>query len=160
MTELNFLSAAEMAKQIRVHKISPVELTKAHQSRIAKLNPLLNAFVQTDKDRAPRDAQAREAEALRGEIRGPLHGVPISIKSSLDVAGLRCETGTRLRKDHVPASDAVLVSRLRQAGAIVLGVTNTPELLMAWETDNLLYAKTNNPWDLLRTAGGSSGGEG
>src|SRR5215469_5842861 len=159
MSDLNFLSAAEMAERIRARKISPMELTKAHQSRIAKLNPLLNAFVQTDDERALREAQAREAEAMRGEIRGPLHGVPISIKSSLDVEGMRCEAGTRLREGYVAASDAVLVSRLRQAGAIVLGVTNTPELLMAWETVNLLYGKTNNPWDLLRTAGGSSGGE-
>ena len=159
MTELNFLSAAEMAEQIRAHKISPVEVTQAHLSRIASLNPLLNAFVHTDNERALRDAQAREAEAGRGEIRGPLHGVPISIKSSLDVAGMQCEAGTRLREGYVASSDAVLVARLRQAGAIVLGVTNTPELLMAWETDNLLYGKTNNPWDLSRTAGGSSGGE-
>jgi Asp-tRNA(Asn)/Glu-tRNA(Gln) amidotransferase A subunit family amidase len=159
MSELNFLSAAEMAEQIRERKISPVELTKAHLSRIAKLNPVLNAFVQTDDERALRDAQSREEQATRGEIHGPLHGVPVSIKSSLDVEGLRCETGTRLREGHVASSDAVLVDRLRRAGAIVLGVTNTPELLMAWETDNLLYGKTNNPWDLSRTAGGSSGGE-
>ena len=159
MSELNFLSAAEMAEQIRARKISPVELTKAHQARMTKLNSLLNAFVQTDDERALRDSQAREAEAMRGEIRGPLHGVPISIKSSLDVEGLRCEAGTRLRQGYVASNDAVLVSRLRQAGAIVLGVTNTPELLMAWETDNDLYGKTNNPWDVSRTAGGSSGGE-
>src|SRR6201993_3288686 len=159
MTELNFLSAAEMAARIRARKISPVELTKAHQSRIAKLSPLLNAFVQTDDERALGDAQAREAEAIREKIRGPLHGVPISIKSSLDVEGMRCEAGTRLRAGYVAAKDAVLVSRLKAAGAIVLGVTNTPELLMAWETDNLLYGRTNNPWDLARTPGGSSGGE-
>lgn len=159
MTELAFLSAAEMAVHVRARKISPVELIMAHQARIAKLNPLLNAYVELDDERALRDGRACEAEAMRGEIRGPLHGVPISIKSSLDVEGLRCEAGTRLRKGYVAASDAPLVSRLRRAGAIVLGVTNTPELLMAWETDNLLYGKTNNPWDLSRTAGGSSGGE-
>jgi Asp-tRNA(Asn)/Glu-tRNA(Gln) amidotransferase A subunit family amidase len=85
--------------------------------------------------------------------------VPISIKSSIDVAGMRCEAGTKLRAGYVASTDAPLVARLRGAGAIVLGVTNTPELLMAWETDNLLYGRTNNPWDLSRTAGGSSGGE-
>jgi Asp-tRNA(Asn)/Glu-tRNA(Gln) amidotransferase A subunit family amidase len=90
---------------------------------------------------------------------GPLHGVPFSIKSSINVAGLRCESGTRLRAGLVAAQDAPLVARLRAAGAIVLGVTNTPELLMAWETDNLLYGCTNCPWDLERTPGGSSGGE-
>src|ERR1019366_4456755 len=109
-------------------------------------------------------AQARAAEKalLRTNNKdglGPLHGVPLSIKSSIDVAGHRCEAGSRLRAGHVAAEDAPLVTRLRQAGAIILGVTNTPELLMAWETDNLLYGRTNNPWDLSRTPGGSSGGE-
>ncbi len=159
MSELTSLSAAAMAEQVRKKKISPVELVDAHLERIAQLNPRLNAFVALDQERARRDARTLEAAAMRGEIRGPLHGVPISIKSSIDTAGLRCEAGTRLRAGNVAAKDAVLVSRLREAGAIVLGVTNTPELLMAWETDNLLYGRTNNPWDLSRTPGGSSGGE-
>ena len=90
---------------------------------------------------------------------GPLHGVPLSVKSSLEVAGLRCESGTRLRAGHVAAADAPIVARLRSAGAIILGTTNTPELLMAWETDNSLYGRANSPWDLERTPGGSSGGE-
>ncbi len=159
MSELVFLSAVEMAEQIRQKKISPVELVEAHLAQISALNPHLNAFVALDEERARRNARELEAAAMRGEWRGPLHGVPISIKSSCDVAGLQCESGTRLRAGHVAAKDAVLVSRLREAGAIVLGVTNAPELLMAWETDNLLYGRTNNPWDLMRTAGGSSGGE-
>ena len=92
-------------------------------------------------------------------ISDPLHGVPISIKSSIDVAGHRCEAGSRLRAGYVASEDAPLVARLRAAGAVILGVTNAPEMLMAWETDNLLYGRTNNPWDLTRTAGGSSGGE-
>jgi Asp-tRNA(Asn)/Glu-tRNA(Gln) amidotransferase A subunit family amidase len=90
---------------------------------------------------------------------GLLEGVPISIKSSIEVAGMPFEAGTKLRAGCIGARDAPLVTRLRNAGAIILGVTNTPELLMAWETDNLLYGRTNNPWDLGRTAGGSSGGE-
>src|SRR5207248_3834816 len=95
-----------------------------------------------------------------GQGLGPLHGVPLSIKSSINVGGgFRCEAGTKLRAGCVPSEDAVLVRRLRRAGAIILGVTNTPELLMAWETDNLLYGRTNNPWDVARTSGGSSGGE-
>ena len=159
MSELNFLSAASMAEQVRKKKVSPVELVDAHLQRIADLNPRLNAFVQVDNVRARREAQALEADAMRGEFKGPLHGVPISIKSSLEVAGLRCESGTRLRAGHIGAQDAVLVARLKAAGAIVLGVTNTPELLMAWETDNVLYGRTNNPWDVARTPGGSSGGE-
>jgi Asp-tRNA(Asn)/Glu-tRNA(Gln) amidotransferase A subunit family amidase len=96
---------------------------------------------------------------MSGKAHGPLHGVPISIKSSLEVAGLQCESGTRLRAGLIATQDAPLVARLRSAGAIVLGVTNTPELLMAWETDNLLHGRTNSPWDLERTPGGSSGGE-
>ena len=96
---------------------------------------------------------------MRADVLGPLHGVPVSIKASIDVAEHRCEAGTRLRAGYVAAQDAPLVGRLRAAGAVILGVTNTPELLMAWETDNLLYGRTNNPWDLTRTPGGSSGGE-
>lgn len=159
MDELVFLSAVAMAEQIRQKKISPVELVEAHLAQIARLNPHVNAFVALDEERARRTARDLEEAGMREEWRGPLHGVPVSIKSSIDVAGLPCESGTRLRAGHIASKDAVLVSRLRDAGAIVLGVTNAPELLMAWETDNLLYGRTNNPWDLTRTAGGSSGGE-
>ncbi len=96
---------------------------------------------------------------MRKQKLGPLHGVPLSIKSSIEVSGLRHEAGTKLREGLIAKKDAPLVSRLRDAGAIILGTTNTPELLMAWETDNLLYGRSNNPWDLSRTPGGSSGGE-
>src|ERR1700691_4510991 len=152
-------SANEIAAQIRRKERSPVEVARVHLDRIERLNPELNAFV----DHQPESvlAQAREAEKAirRGDRLGPLHGVPLSIKSSLDVSGHRCEGGTRLRAGRIAAEDAPLVARLRAAGAVILGVTNAPELLMAWETDNLLYGRTNNPWDLGRTAGGSSGGE-
>ncbi len=157
MNELTFLPAAAMAEQIREKKISPVDLVEAHLAKIERLKPKLNAYVHVDADRARRAARA--AEVTNGKPLGPLHGVPISIKSSIDVAGLRCEAGTRLRAGLVPSNDAPLVARLKNAGAIVLGVTNTPELLMAWETDNLLYGRTQSPWDLERTPGGSSGGE-
>ena len=159
MSELTFLPAVIMAQKIREKKISPVELADAHLSKIERLNPKLNAFVHVDAERVRREAHAAEDEVLKGHAIGPLHGVPISIKSSLEVAGLRCESGSRLRSGHIPTHDAPLVAHLRGAGAIVLGVTNTPELLMAWETDNLLYGRTNSPWDLEHTAGGSSGGE-
>jgi Asp-tRNA(Asn)/Glu-tRNA(Gln) amidotransferase A subunit family amidase len=148
-----------MVRQIRQKKISPVELANAHLAKIEKLNPKLNAFVHVEPEQVLREARAAEAAVMNGDPLGPLHGVPISIKSSLEVAGLRCESGTRLRAGFVAARDAPLVARLRGAGAIVLGVTNAPELLMAWETDNLLYGRTNSPWDLERTPGGSSGGE-
>jgi Asp-tRNA(Asn)/Glu-tRNA(Gln) amidotransferase A subunit family amidase len=153
------LSAREIASQIRLKVVSPVEVARAHLDRIERLNPRLNAFVDSRPEAVL--AQAREAEKaiLRGDELGPLHGVPLSIKSAIDVAGHRCEAGTRLRAGHIAAENAPLVARLRAAGAVILGVTNTPELLMAWETDNLLYGCTNNPWGLTRTAGGSSGGE-
>jgi len=159
MNDLTSLSASEMATQVREKKVSPMDLVDAHFARIEKLNSRLNAYIALDEERARRDARTLEAEARAGHIRGPLHGIPLSIKSSIETAGLPWEAGTRLRAGTIAAKDAVLVSRLRQAGAIVLGVTNTPELLMAWETDNLLYGRTNNPWDVTRTAGGSSGGE-
>ena len=159
MCELTFQSAVSMAEEIRKGNLSPIELVDAHLTRIEKLNPKLNSFVQVDPGGARREARAAEDAVLRGEKLGPLHGVPVSIKSSIEAAGLRCEAGTKLRAGFVASHDAPLVSRLRKAGAIVLGNTNTPELLMAWETDNLLYGRTNNPWDLSRTPGGSSGGE-
>jgi amidase len=159
MSALTLLSAAQMAEQIHNKKISPLELLEAHLARIAQLNPKINAFVHVNAERAIAEARESEAAVMRRDNLGPLHGVPISIKSSIDVAGMRCEVGTKLRAGYVASADAPLVSRLRKAGAIILGVTNTPELLMAWETDNLLYGRTNNPWDLSRTAGGSSGGE-
>jgi Asp-tRNA(Asn)/Glu-tRNA(Gln) amidotransferase A subunit family amidase len=159
MSDLTFLSAVTMAEQIRLKKLSPVELVEAHLTRIAKLNPGLNAFVHIEEEAARRQARSAEDAVARGEVLGPLHGVPLSIKSSMDVVGMRSESGTKLRAGYVAAQDAPLVARLKAAGAIVLGVTNSPELLMAWETDNLLYGRTNNPWDLSRTPGGSSGGE-
>jgi Asp-tRNA(Asn)/Glu-tRNA(Gln) amidotransferase A subunit family amidase len=159
MSDPTFLPALTMAAQIRTRKISPLELADAHLAKIEKLNPILNAFVQVDPGRVRREAIAAASAVAGGKNLGPLHGVPISVKSSVNVAGMRTESGTRLRAGTVAAHDAPLVKRLRKAGAIIIGVTNTPELLMAWETDNLLYGRTNNPWDLERTAGGSSGGE-
>lgn len=136
-----------------------MELVEAHLSRIERVNPQINAFVSLDPKRVRREAAAAQAAVQSGERLGPLHGVPITIKSSIDVRGLPCEAGTKLRAGNVPEKDAPLVARLKAAGAIILGNTNVPELLMAYETDNLLYGRTNNPWDLTRTPGGSSGGE-
>src|SRR6202050_3538251 len=166
MNDLNFLSAVEMAVQIRARTVSPVELVDAHLARIAELNcgreSKLNAFVHVDVDAARAQGKIGEAavrSGTRADSFGPLHGVPISVKSSVDVAGWPCECGGRFRRGYVPAEDATLVTRLRGAGAILLGNTNVPEFLMAYETDNALYGRTNNPWDLSRTPGGSSGGE-
>ena len=159
MSELTFLPAVTLAELIRQRKLSPVELVEAHLMRIENLNPRLNAFVQVNTEGARMQAQAATKALTDGENLGLLHGVPITIKSSIEVAGMRHEAGTKLRAGVVAMKDAPLVKRLRDAGAIILGTTNTPELLMAWETDNLLYGRTNNPWDLSRTPGGSSGGE-
>jgi Asp-tRNA(Asn)/Glu-tRNA(Gln) amidotransferase A subunit family amidase len=159
MNDLIFLPAASMAQQIRHRKISPVDLVNAHLTQIEKLNPKLNAFVQIDAERALQSAREAESLAMSDSPLGPLHGVPLSIKSSISAAGLLCEAGTRLRAGFVAYQDAPLLTRLKDAGAIILGTTNAPELLMAWETDNLLYGRTNSPWDLERTPGGSSGGE-
>ena len=159
MSEINFLSAAQMAEQIRCRKFSPVELVEAHLAQIERLNPKLNAFVQVDAEGARQQAREAESFTKKGKELGPLHGVPVSVKSSIEVAGLRCEAGSKLRAGEIARKDATLVARLRDAGAVVLGNTNTPEFLMAWETDNALHGRTNSPWDLSRTPGGSSGGE-
>src|SRR5512138_621425 len=130
MSDLTSFSATEMAEQIRRRSFSPVELVQAHYGRIRRHNALLNAFVDLDEERALKQARLAESAVMGGQSLGPLHGVPVSIKSSIDVAGMHCEAGTRLRAGNIATHDAPLVARLRQAGAIVLGVTNTPELLM------------------------------
>src|SRR4051812_2450221 len=148
-----------MAELVRQTQLSPVELVEAHYQQIELLNPILNAFVDLRRDAALAEVRALEARIANGDEVGPLAGVPVSIKSCIDVAGMKCEVGSKLRAGNIPQSDAVLVSRLKQAGAIVLGVTNTPEFLMSYETDNLLYGRTSNPWNIEYSAGGSSGGE-
>jgi Asp-tRNA(Asn)/Glu-tRNA(Gln) amidotransferase A subunit family amidase len=162
LDDVVYSSLIEMAANIRSRKISPVELTEAHLARIASLHPKLNAYVHIDTEGTRQQAEAAEsalASRAGSDSLGPLHGVPLSMKSSMDVAGWPCECGSALRKGYVPTEDAPLVARLRAAGAILLGNTNCPEFLMAYETDNRLYGRTNNPWDLSRTPGGSSGGE-
>jgi len=159
MPDITLLSAISMANKVRSKELSSIELVEAHLAGIAEVNPKLNAFVQIDAENARQRARLIDEKLSRGLILGPLHGVPLSIKSSIKVKGLRWESGSKLRAGVVARTDAALVARLKNAGAIILGTTNCPELLMAWETDNLLYGQTNNPHDLTRTAGGSSGGE-
>lgn len=160
MTDLSpFSTIAEITSGIRSKKISPVEIVDAHLRRIESLQPKLNAFVHLDADAARTRARATEAAVLKSQPLGPLQGVPLTIKSCIDVAGWPCPAGSLLRKDYIPRTDAPLVSRLKAAGAILLGNTNTPEFLMAYETNNLLSGKTSNPWNLAYSSGGSSGGE-
>ena len=153
------LSAGDMAAAIRRKEILPTELVEAHLERIARLNPHLNAFVYVDAEGARRQAKTADAALKQGRPLGSLHGVPISIKSSIDVVGWPCECGSRLRIGYIAENDAPLISRLRRSGAVLLGNTNTPELLMAYETDNVVTGRTSSPWDSERTPGGSSGGE-
>jgi Asp-tRNA(Asn)/Glu-tRNA(Gln) amidotransferase A subunit family amidase len=150
---------AELTAGIREKRLSPVEVVEAHLDRIAVLQPKLNAFVHLDAEDARKQARVAEAAVLHGAALGSLHGVPVTIKSCIDTAGWPTPAGSLMRKDYVPLQDAPLVARLRAAGAIVLGNTNTPEYLMAYETNNSLSGKTSNPWNLERSSGGSSGGE-
>jgi Asp-tRNA(Asn)/Glu-tRNA(Gln) amidotransferase A subunit family amidase len=156
MSDLVLQSAVDLLAMISARKLSPLELAEEHILQIKRLNPQLNALIDFDEQRVRDQAIAFEKPA---SPRGPLHGLPMTIKASIAVAGHRCETGSLFNKGHIPREDAVIVERMRRAGAVVLGTTNCPEFLMAYETDNLLYGRTSNPWDLTRTAGGSSGGE-
>ena len=154
------LSATQQAAYIRSGKLSSVELVQFHLDRIAEVNPALNAVVEVLAAPALADARAADTVLARGHATGPLHGVPFSVKDSLEVAGTVCTAGTLGRRAAaVSIHDATLVSRLRAAGAIPIARTNLPDLLFAFETDNLLFGRTNNPYDLARTPGGSSGGE-
>jgi amidase len=153
-----FASLSRLARLVRDRQVSSSELVRRHLERIAAVNPKLNAVVQLAADRARAEAAAADRDRAKGVIRGPLHGVPITIKDSLETAGIVSTAGTAGWAHRIPAEDAAVVARLRRAGAIVLGKTNTPEFTLADETDNLVYGRTNNPFDLDRTPGGSSGG--
>ncbi len=159
MTALHYLPLIELAEKIKARTTSPCAVVDQHLARITALQPKLNAFVHVDEGGAREQARAAEIALMRGESLGALHGVPLTMKSCIDVTGWPCTAGSLLRKNYNPSNDAVLVQRLRRAGAILLGNTNTPEFLMAYETDNLLIGKTSNPWNGEYSAGGSSGGE-
>src|SRR5216684_1082758 len=159
MTAFHHLSLVELAEKIRTRTISPHEVVDQHLQRIVKLQPRLNAFVHIDEANGREQSRAAETAVMRGKPLGVLHGVPLTVKSCIDVAGWPCAAGSLLRKENIPNCDAVLVQRLRTAVAILLGSTNTPEFLMAYETDNLLAGKTSNPWNDEYSSGGSSGGE-
>jgi amidase len=154
------LSATRQAALIRDRELSSVELIQAHLSHIAAVNPFINAVVELLGGRALNQARAADHALARGQSSGPLHGVPFSVKDSIEVEGTRCTAGTVGRATApLSTADATLVARLRQAGAIPIAKTNLPDLLFAFESDNLLFGRTNNPYDPARTSGGSSGGE-
>jgi amidase len=156
--DLIFRSASELAGLIRSKTISSEELVRAYLDRISAVNPKLNAVCQLDEKGALAAARDADAALKRGGELGKLHGVPVTIKDSFEVKGIVSTGGTQGRRAFVPEKDATVVARLRAAGAIILGKTNTPELTLSYDTDNLVYGRTHNPYDLALTPGGSSGG--
>jgi len=158
--ELHWRTARELARAIRDRELSAREVVAAHLERIAEVNPRLNAIVTLDGERALAEADLADARIARREPLGPLHGLPVAVKDLENTAGMRTTYGSRLFADHVPASDALMVARLREAGAIIVGKTNTPEFGVGSHTFNEVFGVTRNPWALDRSAGGSSGGAG
>ena len=156
--ELVYQDATQLADRIRRKEVSPVEVMQAHLDRIEALNPRVNAIV-TIADDAMAAARAAEAAVLAGETLGPLHGVPFTAKDSIDTAGVLTQRGSPIFQGRRPDVDATSVQRMKQAGGILLAKTNLPEFSYWIESDNLLSGRSNNPWDLARTPGGSSGGE-
>jgi fatty acid amide hydrolase len=156
---LTRLSAVELARRIAHGEVSASEAVEAHIARIEEVNGQLNAVVVKRYDEARAEARAADEQRARGEPLGPLHGVPITIKEAFDLAGTPATYGITSRKDVRATADDIYVARLREAGAIILGKTNVSQLLLYIESDNPLYGRTNNPWDLARTPGGSSGGQ-
>ncbi|HEX5165428.1 MAG TPA: amidase [Thermomicrobiales bacterium] len=153
-----FASATRLAEALARREISSRELLDSYLGRVDRHNPALNAVVTIDAERARAEADAADAAIARGEAIGPLHGLPVTIKDSLATAGLRTTSGAGEFAEYVPDTDAVVVDRLRRAGAIVFGKTNLPTFAGDAQTYNDLFGTTNNPWDIERTPGGSSGG--
>jgi amidase len=158
MPDWYFESGRVLARRIRARELSSVELVNAVLARIEKVNPPLNAVVLLDPERARAEAKRADELLASGAVVGPLHGVPMTVKDAFEVTGMRTTAGAKRWTDYVPTSDAVAVRRLREAGVIVLGKTNTPAHCADWQSFNDIYGTTNNPWDVSRTPGGSSGG--
>ena len=160
MNDPSELSASEARRLIGLGELSPTELLEACISRIEAVNPQINAIVATDLNRTRKEAKIAEKAVLAGNALPPLHGLPIGIKDLNATKGLRTTWGSKLFENYVPAEDEALVARLREAGGIIVGKTNTPEFGSGTATNNLVYGPTRNPFDLERTSGGSSGGSG
>jgi amidase len=156
--DIAFRSALELAIAIRNREIGSRELLEHYLKRVEQYNPQINAIVTLDAERARKRADEADAALARGEYWGPLHGLPMTIKDTIETAGLRTTAGAPVHADHVPTRDAPTVARLKAAGAVVFGKTNTPVFAMDGQSYNPLFGVTNNPWDLTRSPGGSSGG--
>src|SRR5947209_4223561 len=157
-SDICFLSATEMAREIRARKISAVELLSAHLKQIDRINPKVNAIITLVAERAMAQAHGADQALAHGRLLGPLHGLPVAHKDLHDTKGIRTTYGSPLFKDHVPTQDALIVERMVNAGAITLGKTNTPEFGAGSQTFNTVFGATRNPYDLGKTCGGSSGG--
>lgn len=155
---LTFAPATELRRLIRDREVSPVEVVERTLQRIEQVNPVVNAYCTVAAEQALTAAREAEAAISRGDALGPLHGVPVAIKDMSLTAGIRTTFGSRLFADHVPTEDSLDVARLKRAGAILIGKTNTPEFAAGPNTLNALFGATRNPWNLERSAGGSSGG--
>jgi amidase len=158
MTDIDFMPAVELTRSLRTGQVSCRELLEHYLARIETHNPALNAVVTVEADAARAQAAAADAELSRGEAVGPLHGLPMTVKDQFATAGMRTTYGNRATSNHVPDYDAVPVAKLRAAGAIIFGKTNLPPMGADVQTYNRHFGTTNNPWDLTRTPGGSSGG--
>ncbi|RWF96648.1 MAG: amidase, partial [Mesorhizobium sp.] len=156
--DTTFLTASQLAAAIREKKVGAVEAMEAQLARIAVVNPLLNAIVTLDEEAARAGAQAADMAVVRGEAVGPLNGVPVTLKDGHATAGMRTTIGLEAFSGHVPATDSTIAARLRKAGAVIIGKTNVPPRLRDLQTDNPIFGRTVNPWDVTRTPGGSSGG--
>jgi amidase len=156
--ELTNKSASELVALISSRAVSPVEVVEAHLRRIEQVNPSLNAIVTLAEDASDR-ARVCEAALMSGSAIGPLLGLPVTVKDTIDTAGIRTTNGSRICAQRVPEQDAASVARLKAAGAIILGKTNVPEMAVPYDCNNPVFGHTNNPYDLNRTSGGSSGGE-
>ena len=155
---LAFEAAVALAARIRARELTSVELLEHYLERVAKHNPALNAVILLREDEARRQARAADEALQRGEACGPLHGVPMTIKESIDWAGTPSTRGHPGYRDNRPPRDAVMVERLKRAGAVIFGKTNVPFMLQDWQSFNAIYGTTGNPWDPTRSPGGSSGG--
>lgn len=158
MTDIAFRSATELVMAIRCKEIGSLELLDHYLDRVERLNPSINAVVTLDIERARQEARAVDQEAARGEWRGALHGLPMTVKDAIETAGMRTTSGAPELANHVPAQDADAVARLRVAGAVIFGKTNLPIYASDLQTYNDMFGTTNNPWNAERVPGGSSGG--
>ena len=156
---IHYQDATTLAALIRTKKVSSLEVVQAHLDRVAAVNPKINAVVTLMAEDALKAADTADRAVASGAVLGPLHGVPFSIKDALDIAGVLTQRGSKLFAGHIPTADATTVARFKAAGGIPLMKTNLPEFSAWTETDNLVTGRTNNPWNLDRTPGGSSGGE-